>query len=115
MSDIVIISAKKAALPAAGVWRANVSRMKDYKSHAHLSDLGNPYKAVPGSPGSTLDNYKKWLWRQMKTDTAQRRALFEIMLHLKRGKRIELVCWCDDPEKCHASIVKSAVEYLAVK
>jgi hypothetical protein len=115
MADIFVISAKGAAKPDLDVWRANVSRMKDYKSHAHLRELGNPYPADKNNPGSTLDAYKRWLWKAMKTDTAQRRALFEIILHVRRGKKIELVCWCDDPTKCHASIVKAAVEYLEQK
>lgn len=68
------------------------------------SPLANPFKVVHGKRGETLNQYRRWLWQQMKQ---------EEVLNVLRSISEEtiLVCWCK-PAACHGDVIIKAVEWL---
>lgn len=82
------------------------------------SPLGNPFKVKPHGPyptaGSTLDDYKRHLWKLIKDTNSP--AFLELVRLLDKAKTqpLNLGCWCA-PGPCHGDVVKRAIEFLAQK
>ena len=80
------------------------------------SPLGNPYKVKPHGPyptaASTLNDYKRHLWRLMKDPTSAASIELKRLLNKARTQPVNLACWCA-PGRCHGEVVKAALEYLA--
>lgn len=76
------------------------------------SILGNPFTVMDYGHGNAITVFRKWLWKQMQSDTEQLRELKRLAELHKNGHDLTLVCWCK-PKPCHGDVVKSAIEYLA--
>lgn len=71
------------------------------------SPLANPFHLKGGKRGSTLKQYKQWLWGKMVSgDEDVLRALREIQTCTT------LMCHCRQPGPCHAHVVSKAAAYL---
>ncbi len=106
-----IVNLKTVGPAAEGTIRFNVSRMGHPKGGEHLKALGNPYPAEIDNPGSTLPSYHKWLRTKLQQDISQRLALKQLCEAAEAGHDIELACWCEDPQRCHALVVASALAF----
>lgn len=67
-----------------------------------VCDLVHDTKAAPGS---SLPCYKRWLGAEMR----EKPALVAWLKAVPEDAR--LGCWCQDPNKCHASVVAKAIQY----
>ena len=76
------------------------------------SILGNPFTVQDYGHGHAIAVFRKWLWKQMQSNTEQRRELVRLAEKHKAGHDLTLVCWCK-PKPCHADVIKKAIEYLA--
>ena len=75
------------------------------KGELASSPLGNPYKAWLYE--DAVARFRVHLWKRMQAkDDAILNELAKI------GPDTVLVCHCDDPDKCHASIIAKAAAYL---
>lgn len=75
------------------------------------SPLGNPFRiGVNGTREEVLAGYRRWLWAQIKLKNEVYLELKRLAALAKHGD-ITLVCWCA-PKRCHADLVKSAVEWM---
>lgn len=71
------------------------------------SALANPFRRQDRKPGSTLEQYRSWLWAKIVNgDPAVLGELFSIT------EDTYLVCWCTNHEHCHTSIVRRAARWL---
>ncbi len=82
------------------------------------SPLGNPFKLRRDIPrerqeAELLAQYKRWLWRQMQSDTPARRELLRLAGLAGEGD-ITLGCWCK-PHACHVDVVKAALEWMLAR
>lgn len=78
------------------------------------SPLGNPFRIGPdGSRDEVIAKYRKWLWERVQQAGSPQLLELEAlhMRHWRDGK-LNLVCWCA-PERCHADVIKSAIEWIA--
>ena len=98
---------------------------KTYKGHSHYigrrmpglpgSPLANQYKIRPHGPytreQSVLNLYRKWLWKEIQKREGP--AYLELIRLTELAKKQELLlsCWCE-PELCHGTPIKNAIEYL---
>jgi Domain of unknown function (DUF4326) len=86
------------------------------------SPLGNPFKLSKVLVGNeheeaqrVLEDYKKWLWHQIKTKTEAYHELIRLRDFLLRGEDLTLLCWCkrrDREVPCHGDIVKACLEWM---
>lgn len=78
------------------------------------SPLGNPY--VTKTPGETLPAYKRWLWNQIRdANSPVSKEIERLAEKVKAGEEIVLSCWCRNPNTCHSSIIKAAVEWMVTQ
>ncbi len=74
------------------------------------SPLANPYRLDPTRPreeqSEIFDQYKRWLWRRLSSDTPERREI-ERLAGLPDGV---LVCYCA-PARCHSEVIRDAIEW----
>jgi adenine-specific DNA-methyltransferase len=67
---------------------------------------------VVGSRQEAIDNYRHWLWNEIKSGKGQAfDALKAIQDRVTQGEKVNLACSCK-PEACHGDVIKGAVEYL---
>lgn len=78
------------------------------------SPLRNEFRRGNGQPGSTLPKYREWLWKLVKpgVDSPQRKQL-QLIASLAAKSDVVLQCWCHDENKCHCSVIRKAVEWIA--
>lgn len=74
------------------------------------SPLGNPFKI--GAVADPIDQYRRWLWNQMQSDTSAMREVDRLARLHRSSVDIKLGCWCA-PQPCHGDVVKRAIEWLA--
>jgi hypothetical protein len=79
------------------------------------SPLANQYKVRPHGPytreESVLNLYRKWLWKEIQQ--RQGPAYLELLRLAALAKQRDLIlsCWCE-PELCHGTPIKNAIEFL---
>lgn len=79
------------------------------------SPLANPYKLERNTNREiVLEQYKQWLWQQIKDQTQVYSALKDLAKQVQQGNDLTLVCWCA-PLACHGEIVKSAIKWIIEK
>ena len=72
--------------------------------------LGNPFNLTEYSRQESVQNYRRWLWRKIKTrDAAVCRKLKELKKLAMAGD-LNLLCHCK-PKACHGDIIKAALEW----
>jgi hypothetical protein len=76
------------------------------------SILGNPFAVSVHGHGVCIAMFRKWLWKQMQSDTEQHKEVLRLAELHKNGTDLTLVCWCK-PKPCHGDVIKRAIEYLA--
>ncbi len=94
----------------------NIVNRKTYRGESvyvgRPSALGNPF--VIGRDGdrqTVVEKYRRWLWRQLQRGSGE---VFEAIHRLAQQAKTDdlvLACWCL-PEKCHAEIIRSAIEWI---
>lgn len=80
------------------------------------SVLGNPYKLDKakahdeGERNKVLNNYKCWLWSEIKK---QREVWMELrrLARIAQTEDLHLLCWCA-PQSCHAEGIRAAIEWV---
>lgn len=78
------------------------------------SVLGNPYKVKPHGPherGESVEMYRRWLWGHVRGGAGNVYSELMRLKSLAEQGDLTLVCWCV-PERCHAEVVKAAIEWL---
>ena len=58
------------------------------------------------------DQYKRWLWSEIKVKTLVYQELTKIKTSIIMGNDVILACSCDTPNSCNGQIVKKAISYL---
>jgi uncharacterized protein (DUF488 family) len=77
--------------------------------YLHLQKLGTPAAGRTAAKSGDLDTLWRIYDKHIKTADAQR-ELGELVGLIKSGKRIALLCYCRDPNKCHRSRIVAQVE-----
>ena len=82
---------------------------KDYDA----SPLANPFRVQDGGRDVALTRYRNWLQKALSERLmAPTDEIIRIAMMVAGGADVVLLCWCA-PAKCHADIIKVAVERLA--
>ena len=93
---------------------AAVEGIKIYcgRSHGDLkaSPVRNPFYAIPGQPGATLPDYRKWLAKAMLSPKSPQAQEIQRIKKLAQAGDVVLTCWCHDSRTCHCSVIKQVVE-----
>ena len=76
------------------------------------SILGNPFTVMDYGHGNAIAVFRKWLWKQMQSETEQLIELKRLAELHKEGHDLTLVCWCK-PKPCHGDVIAAAIEYLS--
>lgn len=87
---------------------------REYVGRPHI--LGNPFVlGKDGDRDTVIAKYRQWLWSQLQPsgNKAVRLALHSLLQQARLGD-VELVCWCA-PERCHADVLVSAINWLEQK
>lgn len=71
------------------------------------SPLHNPYRRQGQPRGSTLDDYRRHLYRQIRQGNP---AILRALQSLSDDS--VLVCWCPQPGPCHGHVVSQAWRWL---
>ena len=82
--------------------------------HNKGSVLGNPFKMKhEGDRDRVVHQYHQWLEQHFQQDPNGLvcQEVHRIANQVKRGRNVNLVCWCA-PKRCHGDIVKAKVEEL---
>jgi hypothetical protein len=70
------------------------------------SIFGNPFVlADEAARGSTIEQYRKWLWQQVAADTAVAKAIRALPADATLG------CWCK-PHACHCDVIVRCWEWM---
>lgn len=84
--------------------------------------IGRNYAGWAESPLANkvydLAQYRRWLWREMQSDTAASGEITSLMYRYAQGEHIRLGCWCKSKGEntpCHGDIVKAAIEWSAAE
>lgn len=76
------------------------------------SVLGNPFTLYSESERDhVVAQYRQWLDAQRRTNGAAWQEIKRLAALSAEGKALALQCYCA-PRKCHADVVKSAIEYV---
>jgi len=76
------------------------------------SVLGNPFPMHNESERDhVIAQYRRWLDAQRRTNSAAWQEVERLALQVAEGKSLALQCFCA-PRKCHADVIKSAIEYI---
>lgn len=82
------------------------------------SALGNPFRVGQhGSRQQVISRYRSWLWGVVQAGLSGQSSpawaeLQLLVVQVQAGQSLALGCWCH-PLPCHASVVRSAVLWLA--
>jgi hypothetical protein len=79
------------------------------------SPLGNPWPlGRDGSREQVIARYRRWLWQRLQqADSPQRKALEELLEHVRRQPLV-LLCWCH-PLPCHGEVIRNALLWMAAQ
>jgi len=84
-------------------------------AYAHLQKLGTPAEGRAAARTGDTDTLWRIYDKHIKSVDAQS-ELRELIVLIKSGKRIALLCYCRDPKSCHRSrIVSNVKKKMAVK
>ena len=76
------------------------------------SVLGNPFPMRGEEDRDhVVAQYRQWLDAQRRANSAAWREVKRLAALSAEGKALALQCYCA-PRKCHADVVKSAIEYI---
>ena len=76
------------------------------------SVLGNPFPMHNESERDhVIAQYRQWLDAQRRTNSAAWQEVERLAQQAAGGKSLALQCYCA-PRKCHADVIKSAIEYI---
>lgn len=71
------------------------------------SPLGNPYRVGSKGRGTVIEPYRRWLWQQLQVPNSP---------HVQALRALTadsvLVCWCNQPGRCHGHVIADAWAYL---
>lgn len=71
--------------------------------------FGNPFISPrDGTKFEVIEKYKRWLVKQLATDTPLRRSLNQLRAKHIRGEEINLACTCA-PQPCHGDVIKAYI------
>lgn len=73
------------------------------------SPLANPFYNKE-DPGSTLQQYKKWLWNKIR-----QRDIYVLKELTKLAPDSVLVCHCEKPDQCHCSVIRDMYYNFYIK
>ena len=81
------------------------------------SKLANLFKiGADCSRAESVNQYKKWLWSQIKeygktqSPSPAVRELLKLIEKRLAGEEFNLVCWCA-PQSCHADVIEAAINW----
>lgn len=76
------------------------------------SVLGNPFPMRGEEDRDhVVAQYRQWLDAQRRANSAAWREVKRLAALSAEGKALALQCYCA-PRKCHADVIKSAIEYI---
>jgi hypothetical protein len=108
-TQISVINIRKPVKPAQNTKFFYVGRAsKGYKG----SPLGNPFKiGEDGNREEVIQKYRQWLFAEIKNEKSDARKELFYIAFVALSRNILLGCWCH-PQRCHAEIIKRAVQWL---
>jgi uncharacterized protein (DUF488 family) len=78
-------------------------------AYIHLQKLGTPAQGRAAARSGDLATLWRIYDKHIKTRDAQA-ALDELVVLIKSGKRVALLCYCRDPKTCHRSRIVANVK-----
>jgi hypothetical protein len=76
------------------------------------SSLGNPYELYKdGNREEVVALYRPWLWEQIKNQSSLQYLELTKLKEKALSGDLKLGCHCF-PKKCHADVVKRAIEWM---
>lgn len=76
--------------------------------------LGNPYSHIPkgtlaqfivSTREDSIRMHEEYFYKEIETNTALRNELLKMIEHLRKHKKMYLICWCS-PASCHCDTIK---------